>query len=162
MSTVNHMYGDLSDLNAPYDAVPLQGLGQPYKTPDDPKYPWMQESQDTYVLQQDLNEGLTSQGGCLLDEDGVLGPATCGALQHFGQHVQTCVNHSDVSPPVPPQIPCKTGGGGGGGGGSPQPSPEEELVKAGSAGGVPGWAIGLGLGAVAIVAVMMLKGKKKR
>lgn len=157
---MNHMYGDLSNLNAPYDAIPLQGLGQPFQTPDDPKYPWLQESQDTLVLQQDLNEGLTSQGGCLLAEDGKLGPRTCGALQHFGENVQTCLNHAPESPPILPEVPCKSGGGGGGGA-QPAPSPEEELVKAGSS-GVPGWAIGLGLGALAIVAVMMMKGKKKR
>lgn len=157
---MNHIYGDLSNLNAPYDAVPLQGVGQPFNQ-DDPSYPWLQESQDTLVLQQDTNEGLTSQGGCLLVEDGKLGPKTCGALQHFGvmNSVQTCLNHAPESPPVPPEIPC--GSAPPRGGGAPAPSPEEELVKAGST-GVPGWAIGLGLGAVAIVAVMLLKGKKRK
>lgn len=149
----NHFYGDVSNLNAPYDAVPVHGLGQA----DDPKYPWREFSQDTLILQQDINEGLTSVGGCLIDEDGQLGPATCGGVAHFegaAAMPSTCLNHD---PPVAPTMPpC----GSGAPVPAPTPSPEEQVKTGGN--GVPGWAIGLGLGVAAIAVAMMLKSKKKR
>src|SRR5690606_11170553 len=120
---------------------------------DDPRYPWRQDSNNTLILQRDLNEGLTAAGGCLLTEDGKLGPLTCGALKHFGMlsSVSTCVNHEGEA--VMPQIPCTSGGGGGGGG---------EILPIEEASRIPTWAIGLGLGALAIGAAMYFKKKRRR
>ena len=161
----NHNYGDLSNLNAPYDAVPLQGYGG--LGADDPKYPWKEDSHDTLVLQQDLNEMLTAHGKCLLSEDSEMGPSTCGALKFAVQQgilssgavPSTCAAHANEGAPLPKSPPCASS--------SPSPSPapqpspdeEDELVKTG--GGIPGWAIGLGLGVVAIAVAMMLKKKKR-
>ena len=157
-----HFYGDLSNLNAPYDAVPLQGLGQQYAVPDNPKYPWKVQSQDTFTLQQDLNEGLTAAGGCLLTEDGYLGPKTCGAAKHFGvmESIQTCVNHADSETYTLPEIPCGTGGGGGGGGAQVIEGEEEEDLLVPKTGQIPGWLIGVGIGALAIGVAVYLKKKK--
>jgi hypothetical protein len=148
-----HHYGDVSNLNAPYDVIPLQGLG----AADDSAYPWRQESNSTLILQRDLNEALTSAGGCLLDEDGKLGPATCGALKHFGMlsSVSTCVNHE--SELVAPKIPCSGGGGGGGGGSSTVLEPVEVV---GGPTKIPTWLIGVGLGALAIGAAIYFKKKR--
>jgi LPXTG-motif cell wall-anchored protein len=148
---MNHHYGDVSNLNAPYDVIPLQGLG----AADDPKYPWRSASNDTLVLQQDLNEALTEAGGCLLTEDGMLGPSTCGALKHFGMigSVATCVNHESEA--TLPQIPC-TGGGGGGSG----PQILEPVTITGGP-QVPTWLIGVGLGALAIGAAIYFKKKRR-
>jgi hypothetical protein len=152
-----HFYEDVSNLNAPYDIVPLQGLGQ---VADDPKYPWKQESPDTLVLQRDLNEWLTYQKGCLLPEDGVLGPKTCGAIAAYGQFsIATCVNHAAESPPVAPTIPCPPSGGGGGSSAAVV-LPEQTIV--GGEEKIPGWMIGVGLGALAIGAALFLSGKKKK
>lgn len=146
---MNHHYGDVSNLNAPYDVIPLQGIG----AVDDPRYPWIQDSSDTLTLQQDLNEGLAAAGGCLLKEDGKLGPSTCGALKHFGMlsSVSTCVNHENEA--ILPQIPCTSGGGGGGG--------EVLPIKEGGS-PIPTWVIGVGLGALAIGAAMYLQKKRRR
>lgn len=148
---MNQHYGDVSNLNAPYDVIPLQGIGA---VEDDPRYPWRQSSNDTLTLQKDLNEGLTAAGGCLLTEDGKLGPSTCGALKHFGMlsSVSTCVNHENEA--ILPQIPCTSGGGGGGGGGDILPIEEASRI--------PTWVIGVGLGALAIGAAMYLKKKRRR
>lgn len=149
---MNHHYGDVSNLNAPYDVIPLQGIG----AVDDPRYPWKQESNDTLVLQQDLNEGLTAAGACLLTEDGKLGPSTCGALKHFGMlsSVSTCVNHESEA--TLPQIPCSSGGGGGSG-----PVVLDEVQVVGDS-PIPTWLIGVGLGALAIGAAIYFKKSKRR
>ncbi len=148
---MNHHYGDVSNLNAPYDVIPLQGIGA---VADDPRYPWRDESNDTLTLQKDLNEALTAAGGCLLTEDGQLGPSTCGALKHFGQlsSVSTCVNHESEA--VLPEIPC-SGGGGGGGGGEVLPIDQETTSK------IPSWVIGVGLGVLAIGAAMYFKKRRR-
>lgn len=156
-----HQYGDLSNLNAPYDVVPLQGVGQPFQNPDDPKYPWKQKSQQTVQLQQDINEGLTSAGKCLIVEDGFLGYKTCGALAYFGKdgEVQTCLNHSDVEPyEMPTDPPCallspvvpR----------APDTGTEENGVQVRRPMNMGVW-MGVGLGALAIVAAMMLRKKKR-
>jgi|SRR5690606_25635358 peptidoglycan hydrolase-like protein with peptidoglycan-binding domain len=145
-----HEYYDTSNLNAPYDLVPLQGVGQ---SADDPKYPWKQASQSTLVLQQDLNEWLTFRKGCLIKEDGILGPATCGAVKAYGQFsISTCDNHPNES--TAPKIPCPASSSS-----SATVLPEQTIV--GGSSGVPGWLIGVGLGAIAIGAALYL-GKKKR
>ncbi len=149
---MNHHYGDVSNLNAPYDVIPLQGIGA---VEDDPRYPWRQDSNDTLILQKDLNEALTAAGGCLLTEDGKLGPSTCGALKHFGMlsSVSTCVNYESEA--EMPKIPCTSGGGGGGGEGG-------EILPVEGVSRIPTWAIGLGLGALAIGAAMYFKKKRRR
>lgn len=167
---MNHHYGDMSNLNAPYDAYPLQGMGQlieDHERPDDPKYPWKQFSQHSLVLQSDINEFLTFDGSCLIDEDGKLGPKTCGAMRYAqekgvigsGDIPQTCVAHAhEEAQPRPTSPPCPTGVP------SPSPAPgpvpeDPEQVKTG--GGIPGWAIGLGLGVVAIGIAFALKKKRR-
>jgi hypothetical protein len=44
-------------------------------------YPWLAYSQQTKLLQQDVNTELGNRGCALLEVDGVLGPNTCGAAQ---------------------------------------------------------------------------------
>lgn len=87
-----HSYYDVSDLNAKWDqALPavaglgrsngildgnslrIRGLGETY-------YPWREESADTRALQENLNVWLSQHGYQQIAADGVLGPATCGAL----------------------------------------------------------------------------------
>jgi len=121
---MQHMYYDVSNLNAPYDAVPLQGLGggilttgslgslgatPAADTPQDFNYPWMAYSADTKKLQSDVNVELKNRGYCTLTTDGKLGPATCGAVKQMIQEAGA----SDVSPPetcksftAPRKPPC--------------------------------------------------------
>jgi len=152
-----HFYGDDSNLNAPYDAVPLQGLGQ---VDDHPNAPWRQFSPEVQGMQQQLNDLLRQDGGCPLLADGVIGPRTCGALSHYGRGgdvlFTTCAAHQEEEPWISPEIPCppeKLG----------PPPPSEELVTPPSTkSSIPPWAIGLGLGALAIGVALMLKKKKGR
>jgi hypothetical protein len=84
-----HRYHDVSDLNAPWDALPMRGLGAGVLATGSlgslgaltPNYPWMQYSADTKTLQELTNEALKAQGYCPIKVDGKLGPATCGALK---------------------------------------------------------------------------------
>lgn len=162
----NHHYGDLSNLNAPYDAVPLQGIGQ---ATDDSAFvddlPWREFSKDTLQLQQDANFFLFNHKACEIEEDGKLGPATCGALRFVAEKgniqvvPQTCFNHADEAAQPRPKSPCPASASPG-----PSPSPSDpedpDLVKTG--GNIPGWAIGLGLGVVAIAVAMAMRKKKGR
>ena len=90
-----HQYRDISNLNAPYDNMSLQGLGSLSGGPfgaialddlpeEDEDYPWREESEPTLVLQKELNAKLTADGFGPLVEDGKLGPRTCGALKQYG------------------------------------------------------------------------------
>lgn len=156
--SMNHFYGDLSNLNAPYDAVPLQGLGA-----DDPKYPWKKNSKDTLYLQQDINEGLASHGLCPIVEDGYLGPATCGALGYFVDKgvfpasviPSTCVDHKSEAV-APRSKPCGSSAA------VIDTSETPANPTEGGAGKVPAWAIGVGVGVVAIGVALYLKKNKRR
>lgn len=158
-----HFYGDLANLNAPYQVVPLQGLGA-----DDPKYPWKKNSWDTLYLQQDINEGLTAAGRCLIEEDGYLGASTCGALKFLIDNgmnvamVSTCTDHGEF--PVPSTKPC----------GSSTPAIDPTAPPGSEANpidldaiedegtGIPAWAIGLGVGVLAIGVALYMKKNKRR
>lgn len=158
-----HYYGDLSNLNAPYDVIPLQGYGL---GADDPKFPWKKKSSDTLALQQDINEGLTSHGLCPIVEDGFLGPATCGAANYF---VQQGVFPADVIPSTcggytaqwiaPKSKPCGSTKPAATAPTTTTPAATEASVVGGD--GVPTWVWGLGLGAAAIALAMYLKKKKR-
>lgn len=149
---MNHFYGDLSNLNAPYDVVPLQGLGA-----DDPKYPWKLNSWDTLYLQQDINEGLTAAGKCPIVEDGYLGATTCGALKYLidqgtpATMIKTCTEHGEFV--APKSKPC---------GGSSSSSSTPATTTEEPAEGIPAWAIGVGVGLLAIGAALYLKKNKRR
>ena len=161
----NQHYGDLSNLNAPYDAFPLQGFG--LGQADDPKYPWRDFSSNTQALQEDLNLFLFNDGACEIDVDGKLGSKTCGALRYAQEKgvigadgiPSTCIAHASEGAQPRPKSPCPAG--------TPAPiqtpGPDgegEDLIKTG--GGIPGWAIGLGIGLVAVAAAMALRGKKRK
>lgn len=92
-----HQYRDISNLNAPYDNMSLQGFGSlsggpfgataslsdlPVDGAED--YPWMEEAEPTFAIQREMNKSLTADGFGQLKVDGILGPRTCGALKHYG------------------------------------------------------------------------------
>lgn len=154
-----HIYGDVSNLNAPYDNISVQGIGQ-----TDP-YPWREHSENTQNLQLTLNDMLADVGKCPLLVDGILGPRTCGAMVWLNQEfdagrfpevppmVSTCHN-----PPEAHMMPtdCPEGAP------APPPSQKEVEVVEPKSGGIPIWVWGLGLGALAIGAAVMMKKKKGR
>lgn len=89
-----HRYYDVSDLNARWDQIPLQGLGAGILTRGGQgslsggylgalgqDYPWRAESEDTEDLQELVNESLKANGYYPIEVDGKLGPATCGAIR---------------------------------------------------------------------------------
>lgn len=169
---MNHHYGDVSNLNAPYDNIAVQGLGSvTYDGKTLPStglpLPWRKASSETLDLQYDLNERLASMDKCPLLLDGILGPRTCGAMVWLNQEfsagrypnvppmVSTCNN-----PPESPMMPtnCPQGE-------VPAPPPpeeeEEELEVETKAGGIPFWVWGLGLGVLAVGAAMAMKKKRR-
>lgn len=161
---MRHIYGDVSNLNAPYDGVysntyGVHGLGQA-EGADHPLAPWRQYSPNVQTMQKQLNELLLADGGCPLLADGIIGPRTCGALQHYGRGGEilfsTCAAHQAEEPWVAPTIPCPAQ--------APAPISEEEpeLVRPSTGSGIPSWAIGVGLGALAIGVALVLKKKKGR
>lgn len=82
-----HYYGDVSNLNAPYDATTLQGVDTPQPvgglgaklmnvTP-------MQQRQYTAAHQRDINVRLVARGLCPIKADGIWGKESCGALRYL-------------------------------------------------------------------------------
>jgi hypothetical protein len=145
-----HAYFDVSDLNAPYDQVPLQGLagaalgagslgysgsmgslsGALGATTG---YPWGEVSADTRSVQYEVNKFLSQLGYNAIGTDGKLGPATCGAVKAvIGANVAgassgflvgvypTCQSYT---------APTKKGSGGGGGGGGGLPKPDIDTAN---------------------------------
>lgn len=114
---MNHMYYDISNLNAQWDDVPLQGLGGGILSTgpigslgaSSATYPWKEYSADTKALQQVTNEALKAHGYCPIGVDGKLGAATCGAVQKM----LDLTGQSEQSPPstcqsftAPKKGPC--------------------------------------------------------
>jgi hypothetical protein len=169
------MYFDTSNLNAQYDYTPpLQGLGAgSLSTPSlrslaalrqDAMYPWREEAPETRGLQQSINVALREDNLCPISEDGVLGPATCGAVAYVvgsrgtgGEAVPaTCQEYTSPSSP-----PCP--GAGGGGGGAQPSQPATPVVAQRAANGGTNWLlIGGVVAAVAIGGAIVLKKKKGR
>jgi hypothetical protein len=115
-----HKYVDLSDLNARWDqdfpggynpiyASPIHGLGTSNGAlsgnslgivsrgvGQDPYYPWKEYSADTKALQEETNTALVKDGYAPIDADGVLGPATCGAVKEMiGEAPGTCQSFTE-------------------------------------------------------------------
>lgn len=153
-----HFYDDVSNLNAPYDVVPVPGGGL---GADDPQYPWNAYSAKTAELQNQVNAKLKEFGGCPVVVDGVLGGSTCGAigwLMDGDVKISTCLDHASAwtIPNFPSEsgVPCAKK--------StlpiqPEPGAEIEEVERKQ---IPAWAIGLAIGAVAIGAAFLLRKKK--
>jgi len=177
----NHHYVDLSDLNAKWDqalpAVAGLGLGtsngilsgNALKTravgQSDPAFPWREESPDTMALQEEVNEVLGDAGYNLIEEDGKLGPGTCGALREIYQ----ATGESWAMPPGTCQsftAPTLRGSGGGARTTTPTvpslpPSSAPVVSRAGMSGG-PNWLlVGAGVGLLAIGTAVILKNKKR-
>jgi hypothetical protein len=84
-----HRYHDVSDLNARWDSMPIQGVGAGVLATGPlgslgavaANYPWMQYSKDTETLQELTNEALKVHGYCPIKVDGKLGASTCGAVK---------------------------------------------------------------------------------
>lgn len=155
----NHHYGDISNLNAPYDAFGVQGLGQ-----SDP-HPWRQKTQATMNLQANINHRLTSLKPpfCPILVDGELGPRTCGALAQLEMffddmpQVPACASPPEaiITPKEPPcpGDPSRPAPG-------PVAPPKETVETKGSS--ISPMLIGLGVAALAVGAVLLLGKKKKR
>lgn len=98
---MNHVYVDVSDLNAEYNRQfpVLQGLGagvlstgpigslglvRPTKALGfGVSYPWKEYSEDTVQLQTLVNQSLKVNGYNQIGVDGKLGPGTCGAVKEM-------------------------------------------------------------------------------
>jgi len=157
---MQHRYFDVSNLNAPYDQIALGagsiaagGLGSLGATTS---FPWKAYSTDTKNVQSLVNKVLKLEGRCPIDEDGKLGPATCGAIQYAAgattggfEKPPTC--ESSTLPGLPP---C----GGGGGVAPAPPAMTEPSVSSGSMGGDAMWIIGgLAVAGVALGAAFFWK-----
>lgn len=131
-----HKYVDLSDLNARWDqdfpggynpiyASPIHGLGTSNGAlsgnslgivsrgvGQDPYYPWKEYSADTKALQEETNLALTKEGYATIEADGVLGPATCGAVQEvIGEAPGTCQSFTEPMKIARPTKRMSMGGG---------------------------------------------------
>jgi len=165
-----HHYVDLSKLNAKWDeALPaVAGLGNCGSLSGNslrtrsvgqtsPAFPWREESPDTKALQEAVNEVLPGMGYSRISADGVLGPATCGALRFIYQQTgdswaippDTCQSFTAPSRP---------------GSGTSRPTTSAAAttdVSAASMTGGPNWLlIGAGVGLLAIGAAVILKHKR--
>lgn len=159
----NHRYGDVSNLNAPYDDLSLQGLrgvgslsGTSLGATDldslpVEQYPWLAESQATSALQQSINQNLSQDGYNLLAVDGKLGPRTCGALDFYG--LTGTVGGSCDAHKAEFIAPTKVSG--------PAPIAPLPMVQTAPA-GMPGWVWGALLGVGAVAAVVYMKKRKGR
>ena len=61
-------------------------------------YPWGVPAPETKVLQGELNKKLKADGLCPLNEDGKLGPGTCGAAKKYGVPLSTCKSFTAPAP----------------------------------------------------------------
>lgn len=149
-----HHYVDLSNLNAPYDNLTsLQGLGSDAVpasiaiTSQD--FPWMEESAPTRQVQIETNAKLRRDGFNTLLEDGVLGPRTCGALNHYGDLLKVAgacdSRRSEFMQPVRASLVSSV---------VPAVLVEEE-------GGAPIWVWALLAGGAAVGAAIYMKKKKR-
>lgn len=152
----NHHYGDISNLNAPYDTIvyPVQGVGQspvPDAVTECGHYPWREFSNCTEILQNTaINPLLREDGFNEIGSDGKLGPVTCGAMAHYeaSHWAPACAEHESEW-----VAPTRSG--------SSSSEEEEELVGVGRpSAGVPPWAIGLAIGAAAVGLSLYLKKKR--
>lgn len=173
---MNHFYYDVSDLNARWDQVPLQGLGGGVLSAGPSgslggralgatsQHPWREYSDATKQLQQTVNELLVKKTGdgpyCPIDADGKLGPATCGALWTVYPEMmpQTCKEQT-----APKKPPC---GGGSKPAPPPAPPPTEtnpnSSVLPASMSSDNMWLIGGAVAAMAAVGLAVVMKKKKR
>jgi hypothetical protein len=172
MANLQHMYFDTSNLNAQYDYTPpLQGLGAGSLSTgslgslgaitgdDSVDFPWREESDETRNLQSQVNVTLSDAGYCRIAEDGVLGPATCGATRFVIEELEmtgwsppsTCQSFTD-----PRRPPC--------GGTAPAPvTTPPDLTRSRAPSGGTNWLlIGGVVAAVAIGGALMLKKKRGR
>lgn len=172
--TRQHLYYDVSDLNARWDQVPLQGVGDGslggvsvLGVGQDPAvaadYPWKEYSDATKALQVFTNAALKDHGYCPISEDGELGPRTCGARKTL----QECCIPGMAWPgtcqefTAPRREPC---GPVGPVGPPPTPVPTTDIApvtRAGAGGGTM-WIVGGGLVAAAAIgaAIYMKKGRR--
>lgn len=186
---MNHQYREISDLNAPYDQVPLQGLagaalgagslgysgsmgslsGALGATGSGPMV-WLDKSNPNgrvMALQAEVNAVLMSKGYNSVGQDGVLGPATCGGISFIGKNYGSSVT-ALMAEALPvcrsSTAPTKTGSGGGGGGGLPaKTTPIDTANMYGDGGGMSDtmWIV-LGTVAAAGAVGAALYFKKKR
>ena len=160
----NHYYGDVSNLNAPYDAIAVQGWGMGQVPPTDP-HPWRRKTQATMDLQANVNSRLASLTPpfCPILVDGELGPRTCGALAQLElfhddvPQVPACANPPE--PIITPQEPPCPSGPGPAPAPTPGPTDPEDLVKKG---GVSPMLIGVGVAALAIAGVLAYRASQKK
>jgi hypothetical protein len=170
---MNHFYYDVSDLNARWDQVPLQGLGGgilsagPIGTlggrgtgaADSSFLPWKEYSAETLAAQRALNKGLKADGYCPIDEDGKLGAATCGAArqQWGGGGIENCQAYT---------APVKCPGGAPPPSNSPPPSPVAPSPVSpplpASMSGDNMWLLGGAVAAAAAVGLAFFMKKKKK
>lgn len=100
----NHSYVDLSDLNAQYDQMAIQGLGGGSLGTNSlgavAAFQWGQYSKAVLSLQNSINLRLPALGYWPIVEDGILGPKTCGATRIvYPNNVPTaCQSFTDPLP----------------------------------------------------------------
>jgi hypothetical protein len=180
-----HRYGDVSNLNAPYDNLSLQGIrgvgslsgtslgamtldeldasnAEDDKAAGATTYPWMQESSATSAIQTELNKQLAADGMHQLLVDGRLGGRTCGALVKYGaldMVFGACDGHEAefIAPITEAQWQRQQGGGTV----SDGAAADEGMVNP-EPKGMPGWAWGVLLGVGAIAAITYMKKRKGR
>jgi hypothetical protein len=110
----NHLYYDVSDLNAPYDQIPFQGLGGGSLGGSntlglgedlvDEQMPWGKHSAFTVGYQIQLNHDAKARGYCQIEQDGKLGPKTCGLANTLnGSMPSACKSMT-----APRKQPCGT------------------------------------------------------
>lgn len=160
----HHFYGDLSNLNAPYKAYSLQGIGGVTfegKTLPAIGFPWREGSNDTLDVQARFNNELADRDLCPLLLDGVLGPRTCAAMLTMDDvgapdgMVATCAQHvSETIGFEPKRCP-------GGVVTAPPPAEPAPIAKAEKRGEIPVWVWGLGIGVLAVGLAIASKKKKR-
>jgi hypothetical protein len=118
---LNHKYYDVSDLNARWDQIPLQGLGSSHgpkqlaagvlssgvmgslsamgaTQQEQEMFPWGEYSEHTRNIQVALNVYMDELGYRDIAVDGVLGPETCAAMKAVspGDVVGTCKSYGTL------------------------------------------------------------------